>query len=57
MNADARRRGGVQNDSRRRYIALNSLRRKASKLALQADLRKQNRPDTAGSARVQLEDL
>ena len=50
-SADARRRGGVQNDSRRRYIALNSLRRKANQLALQAELRKQKRPDTSSGSR------
>ncbi|XP_005102275.2 uncharacterized protein LOC101847436 [Aplysia californica] len=33
-SAQARRRGGNQNDSRRRYLALNSLRRKAYKLSL-----------------------
>ena len=33
-SAQDRRRGGNQNDSRRRYLALNSLRRKAYKLSL-----------------------
>ncbi|KAL8598695.1 hypothetical protein ACOMHN_033259 [Nucella lapillus] len=39
------RRGGQQNDSRRRYIALNSLRRKSNQQALQADLRKQKQSE------------
>ena len=52
--SEARRRGGVQNDSRRRYIALNSLRRKANQLALQADLRKQKRPDSSASTRLEV---
>lgn len=38
------RRGGTQNDSRRRYLALNSLRRKAYKLALQSQIRGLKRP-------------
>ncbi|KAL8605293.1 hypothetical protein ACOMHN_031232 [Nucella lapillus] len=53
-SGDQRRRGGIQNDSRRRYIALNSLRRKANQLALQAELRKQRRPDSADSARLEV---
>lgn len=53
-SAEARRRGGVQNDSRRRYIALNSLRRKANQLALQAELRKQKRPDSSSGSRLEV---
>ncbi|XP_076446388.1 uncharacterized protein LOC143283882 [Babylonia areolata] len=56
-SADPRRRGGVQNDSRRRYIALNSLRRKANQLALQAQLRRQNRPDSSSSNRLELTEM
>nr|KAG5705424.1 hypothetical protein BaRGS_004551 [Batillaria attramentaria] len=57
MSADARRRGGIQNDSRRRYIALNSLRRKANKLALQNDIRKQTRPDSSSGSRLVLAEV
>lgn len=53
-SAEARRRGGVQNDSRRRYIALNSLRRKANQLALQAELRKQKRPESSSGSRLEV---
>lgn len=43
---DVRRRGGMKNDSRKRYIALNSLRRKANNFILQAELRKRKyRPE------------
>lgn len=42
------KRWGLPNDSRRRYLALNSLRRKDHILALQADVRKQKRSSNSG---------
>ncbi|XP_076468399.1 uncharacterized protein LOC143299154 [Babylonia areolata] len=49
-HGEAWRRGGLQYDSKRRYIALNSLRRKSNKHVLQADLRKQKHSEETSPA-------
>ena len=51
LSMEARRRGmGQQYDSRRKYIALNSLRRKSNQAASQAELRKNKPADGAAGS-------